>query len=124
MSERIEASLSEALLAQRAVLRRARASAALDARFEQSLATWRTRRVRAGRRRRSSWALAAAAAGVLIAGTAWLVMHIGTLPAQQPLDCTNMTGAARAARRRPIAWRAAGVAVIRSPVTWPVIRHP
>ena len=81
MSERIEASLSEALLAQRAVLRRARASAVLDARFEQSLATWRTRRVRAGRRRRSSWALAAAAAGVLIAGTAWLVMHIGTLPA-------------------------------------------
>jgi len=87
MSERIEASLSEALLAQRAVLRRARASAALDARFEQSLATWRTRRVRAGRRRRSSWALAAAAAGVLIAGTAWLVMHIGTLPAPAETRC-------------------------------------
>ena len=80
MSERIEASLSEALLAQRAVLRRARASAALDARFEQSLGTWQARRARAGRRRRWSWALAAAAAGVLMVSTAWLVMHIGTPP--------------------------------------------
>ena len=80
MSERIEMRLSQVLLVQRAALRRARASAALDARFEQSLGAWRAQRARAGRRRRLSWALAAAAAGVLVAGTAWLVMHIGTSP--------------------------------------------
>lgn len=80
MSQRIEASLSQALLTERAALRRARASAALDARFEQSLRKWRARRVRAGRRRRLSWALAAAMAGVLMASTAWLVIHIGTPP--------------------------------------------
>ena len=81
MSERLETSLSQALLAQREALRRTRASAALDARFEQSLRQWRARRVRAGRRRRLSWALAAAMAGVLMASTAWLVIHIGTPPA-------------------------------------------
>ena len=81
MSERIETSLSQALLAQRAALRRARASAALDARFEQSLAKWRARRVRSGRRRRLSWALAAAMTGVMMASTAWLVIHIGKPPA-------------------------------------------
>ena len=80
MSERIEASLSQALLAQRAALRRARPSAALDARFELSLGTWRARLVRTRRRRRLSWALAAAAAGVLIVSTSWLVMHIGRPP--------------------------------------------
>jgi hypothetical protein len=80
VSEHIETSLSQALLAQRAALRRARTSAALDARFEQSLDTWRTRRVRAGRRQRLSLALAAAAAGVLVLSTAWLVMHVGTAP--------------------------------------------
>ena len=36
--------------------------------------------------------------------------HIGVLPAQQPPDWTNITGAPRAARRRLIASRAAGVA--------------
>ena len=84
MSEPIEASLSRALLAQRAALRRATASPALDARFEQSLGTWGARRVRAGRRRRLSWALAAAMVGVLMASTAWLVMHTGppTAPAK------------------------------------------
>ena len=80
MSERIDTSLPRALLAQRSALRRARPSAALDARFEQSLGTWKARRARAGRRRRWSWALAAAAAGVLMVSTAWLVMHIGTPP--------------------------------------------
>jgi hypothetical protein len=80
MSERIETSLSQALFAQRLALRRARASAALDARFEQSLGTWRARLARARRRRRLSWAVAAAAAGILIVSTAWLVMHIGTPP--------------------------------------------
>ena len=80
MSERIETSLSQALLAQRIALRRARASAALDARFEQSLGTWRVRLARTRRRRRLSWAVAAAAAGILIVSTAWLVMHIGTPP--------------------------------------------
>lgn len=84
MSEHLETSLSQALRAQRTALRRARTSAALDARFEQSLGTWRTRRVRAGRRRRLSWALAAAAAGVLVLSTAWLVMHVGTPPS--PVD--------------------------------------
>jgi hypothetical protein len=79
VSERIEASLSQALLAQRAALRRARASASLDARFEQSLGTWRARQVPSGRRR-LSWALAAAATGVLLASTAWLVMHVGASP--------------------------------------------
>jgi hypothetical protein len=91
MSERVEASLSPALLAQRAALQRARTSAALDARFEQSLGTWRARRVRAGRGRRLSWALAAAAAGVLVMSTAWLVMHIGTPPAR-----AEMYGSAQA----------------------------
>src|SRR5450755_4280785 len=38
--------------------------------------------------------------------------HIGVLPAQQPPDWTNTTGPPRAARRRVIASRAAGVAVI------------
>ena len=40
--------------------------------------------------------------------------HIGVLPAQQPPDCTNITGPPRAAWRRLIASRAAGVAVIRA----------
>src|SRR5665647_1250047 len=43
--------------------------------------------------------------------------HIGVLPAQQPPDCTNITGAPRAARRRLIAPRAAGVAVMRAGMT-------
>jgi len=80
MSERIEASLCEALLAQREALRRARPSAALDARFEQSLGRWRARRLGAGTRGRLSRALAAAAAGVLIVSTVWLVTHIGRTP--------------------------------------------
>jgi hypothetical protein len=80
MSESSEASLSQALLAQRAALRSATPSAALDARFEQSLGTWRARWARAGRRRLLSRAVAAAAVGVLVVGTAWLVMHIGTAP--------------------------------------------
>jgi hypothetical protein len=33
-----------------------------------------------------SWALAAAAAGVLMVSTAWLVMHIGTPPAPGETD--------------------------------------
>jgi hypothetical protein len=89
MSDPIEASLSRALLAHRTALRGARASAALDARFEQSLGTWRARRVEAGRRRRMSWALAAAMAGVLIAATAWLVLHAGTLPARASADTSS-----------------------------------
>ena len=40
--------------------------------------------------------------------------HIGVLPAQQPPDWTNMTGPPPAARRRRIASRAAGVAVMRA----------
>jgi len=76
MSERVETSLSEALLAQRAALRRIGTSAALDARFEQSLASWSSQRVRASRRRRLSWAFAAAAAAVLVMSTGWLVMHV------------------------------------------------
>jgi len=80
MSERIETSLAQALLAERAVLRGARASAALDGRFEQSLGTWRARRVRAGRRRRLSWSLATAAAALLLVSTAWLVTHTGAPP--------------------------------------------
>jgi len=80
MSEPVEASLCEALLAQREALRRARPSAALDARFERSLARWRARRLGAGRRGRLSRALAAAAAGVLIVSTVWLVTHIGSTP--------------------------------------------
>jgi hypothetical protein len=80
MSEHLEASLCQALIAQREALRRARPSAALDARFERSLATWKSRRLRAGRRRRLSWGLAAAAAGVLVMSTAWLVMHVGAPP--------------------------------------------
>src|ERR1035437_1532773 len=43
--------------------------------------------------------------------------HMGVLPAQQPPDCTNITGAPRAARRRPIASRAARVAVMRAGMT-------
>jgi hypothetical protein len=43
--------------------------------------------------------------------TGW--KHMGTLPAQQPADCTNMTGPPRAAHRRLTASRAAGVAEIR-----------
>jgi len=35
------------------------------------------------------------------------------LPAQQPPDCTNITGAPRSASRRVIAWPAAGVTEIR-----------
>ena len=80
MSEPTETSLSRALLAHRAALRGARASAVLDARFEQSLGIWKAQQVRAGRRRRFSWALAAAAAGALTVSTAWLVTHIGTPP--------------------------------------------
>jgi hypothetical protein len=80
MSEHLEVGLSQALLAQREALRRTRPSAALDARFEQSLATWRSHRLRAGRRRRLAWGLAAAAAGVLVVSTAWLVMHVGAPP--------------------------------------------
>ena len=82
MSERLEASLSQALLAQREALRRTRPSAALDARFEQSLTDWKSRRLRAGRRRHLSWGLAAAAAGVLVVSTGWLVMHVGAPPSQ------------------------------------------
>ncbi len=41
---------------------------------------------------------------------------MGTLPAQQPPDWTNITGSPRAARRRAIASRAAGVAVMRDSV--------
>jgi hypothetical protein len=40
VSARIETNLSQALLAQRAALRRAEPSAALDARFDRSLETW------------------------------------------------------------------------------------
>src|SRR6266568_5931536 len=40
--------------------------------------------------------------------------HIGVLPAQQPPDWTNITAPPRAARRRRIASRAAGVAVMRA----------
>ena len=43
--------------------------------------------------------------------------HMGVLPAQQPPDCTNITGPPRAARRRVIASRAAGVAVMRAGIT-------
>src|SRR5450759_519784 len=43
--------------------------------------------------------------------------HIGVLPAQQPPDCTNITGPPRAAWRRLIASRAAGVAVMRAGMT-------
>src|SRR6478736_3918002 len=39
--------------------------------------------------------------------------HMGVLPAQQPPDCTNITGAPRSASRRVIACPAAAVAVIR-----------
>lgn len=87
MSGRIETSLSQALLAQRAALRGARTSDALDARFEHSLGTWRALQVRAGRRRRLSWSLAAAVAAVLMVSTAWLVMHIGTPPS--PAETSN-----------------------------------
>ena len=76
MSGRIETTLSEALLAQRAALRRLGTSAALDARFEQSLATWSSERLRARRRHRLSWAFAAAAAAVVLMSTGWLVMHV------------------------------------------------
>lgn len=81
MSARIEASLFKAMLAQRAVLQRMLPSAALDARFERSLETWRAQRLRADRRRRLTWALAAAATGVLVLSTGWLVMHVGERPA-------------------------------------------
>src|ERR1039457_2535193 len=40
--------------------------------------------------------------------------HIGVLPAQQPPDWMNITGPPRTARRRRIASRAAGVAVMRA----------
>src|SRR5665213_2218529 len=40
--------------------------------------------------------------------------HIGVLPAQQPPDWTNITGPPLEARRRLIASRAAGVAVMRA----------
>src|SRR5580700_2849869 len=40
--------------------------------------------------------------------------HIGVLPAQQPPDWTNITRPPRAARRRRIASRAPGVAVMRA----------
>jgi hypothetical protein len=76
MSERIETSLSAALLAQRAALRRIAPSAALDARFEHSLVGWSAQRLRARRRRRLSWAFAAMAAAVLVMSTGWLVMHV------------------------------------------------
>jgi len=42
---------------------------------------------------------------------------MGVLPAQQPPDCTNITWPPRAARRRVIALRAAGVAVMRAGIT-------
>src|SRR5664279_3798933 len=50
--------------------------------------------------------------------------HIGVLPAQQPADCTNITGAPRAARRRLIASRAAGVAEMRAGLAVSVIPRP
>ena len=87
MSERIETSLSEALLAQRAALRRIGTSAALDARFEQSLVSWSSQWVRASRRRRLSWAFAAAAATVLVMSTGWLVMHVDA--ARPPAERRN-----------------------------------
>jgi hypothetical protein len=80
MSEHVESRLSPALLAQRAALRRAEPSAALYARFDRSLESWRTQRVRAVRQRRVSWTLAAAVTVVLVVSTAWVVMHVGTRP--------------------------------------------
>src|SRR5450631_4289077 len=50
--------------------------------------------------------------------------HIGVLPAQQPPDCTNITGAPRAARKALIASRAAGVALMRAGVADSVIVGP
>jgi hypothetical protein len=96
MSEPTETSLSQALLAHRAALRGASASAALDARFEQSLGIWKAQRARAGRWRRLSWALAAAAAGVLTVSTAWLVMHIGTPPSAAKMQSSGQAQVAAA----------------------------
>ena len=98
MSERTETNLSNALRALRASLQHTDTSLALDARFEQSVATWSAERVRAGRRRRLSWALAAAAAGVLVVSTGWLVMHVETPPF--PAEIRN-SGQARTAAADP-----------------------
>jgi hypothetical protein len=81
VSARTERILSRALLAERVALKQLEPSAALDARFEHSLESWRTQRLRSARWRRLRWALAAAVTGVVVLSTGWLVLHMDQRPA-------------------------------------------
>lgn len=82
----IETMLSRALIAERAALYRIQPSTELDIRFDQSLQGWRTERGRAGKRRRLSWTLTAAATVVLMASASWLVMHSGARTGEAALQ--------------------------------------
>jgi hypothetical protein len=95
MSDEIETRLAQALLAQRALLQSTESSAALDERFEQSLASWKAHQVRAVGLRRLSRTLAAAAMVVLVVSTGWLVVHVG---AQRPGVIVDKPAYADAAR--------------------------
>src|SRR5215475_6285878 len=105
MSEHMDASLSEALLAHRAALRRVANSGVLDARFEQSLVSWSSQGVRASRRRRLTWAFAATAVAVLVTSTGWLVMHV---------DASRPPAGMRNIARAPVADTAATVLRMRA----------